>query len=122
VHTEPPKSERKRHSRKYAEGNLGPERSFFFRGREGKLHLKAQNLFMFLQLADGLDDDTWQFHREAGDYSRWFREFVKDPALAEEAAAIEKDGSDAQQSRAAMRAAIERRYTIPADEASGQIE
>src|SRR5207248_3325375 len=56
IHTEPPKSERKRHSRKYAEGNLGADRSFYFRGPEGKLHLKAHNLVLFLQMADGVDD------------------------------------------------------------------
>ena len=55
VRSEPPKSERSRHGRKYAEGNLGPDRSFRFRGPEGKLDLKAQNLTIFLQMADGVD-------------------------------------------------------------------
>lgn len=44
VHSEKPTTERKRHSRKYAEGNLGSSRSFYFRGPEGKLNLKAHNL------------------------------------------------------------------------------
>ena len=43
--------------RKYAEGDLPPDRSFYFRGPEGKLNLRAQNLILFLQLADGVDDD-----------------------------------------------------------------
>ena len=73
VHTKPPRTERKRHSRKYAEGNVGAERSFYFRGAEGKLNLKASNLFQFVQLADGVDDETWDFHRESGDYSKWIR-------------------------------------------------
>ena len=38
------KSERRRHLRKYAQGELGPDRSFYFRGPEGKLNLRAQNL------------------------------------------------------------------------------
>lgn len=119
VHTEPPHSERKRHSRKYAEGNLGPDRSFFFRGPAGKLNLRAQNLAMFVQLAEGVDEETWQFHRQAGDFSRWFREFVKDRELADEVAAIEKDGLGARESIGAVRAAIERRYTLPDDAPSG---
>src|SRR5205823_4521498 len=41
IRTEPPHGERVRHSRKYAEGSVGPERSFVFRGPEGKLNLKA---------------------------------------------------------------------------------
>src|SRR5262249_51802469 len=42
-----PRSERRRHRRKYAEGELPPDLSFFFRGPEGKLNLRAQNLSMF---------------------------------------------------------------------------
>jgi hydroxymethylpyrimidine pyrophosphatase-like HAD family hydrolase len=123
VHTEPPKSERKRHSRKYAEGNLGPERSFYFRGRDGKLNLKAHNLVLFLQMADGVDDGTWEHHRKQGDYSRWLRDQVKDPGLADEVAGIEEVADrDPKETRAAVRAAIEKRYTLPADKPSGVID
>src|SRR5262249_43951152 len=116
VHTEPPKSERKRHSRKYAEGNLGPDRSFYFRGPDGKLNLKAHNLLLFLQMAEGVDDETWEFHRKQGDYSRWLRDQVKDPALAEEVAGIEEEENrDPKETRAVVRAAIEKRYSLPAD-------
>jgi hypothetical protein len=122
VHTEPPKSERKRHSRKYSEGNLGPERSFYFRGPEGKLNLKAHNLVLFLQMAEGVDDETWECHRKQGDYSRWLRDQVKDPGLAEEVAAVEEEDRDPKETRAAIRAAIEKRYTLPADKPSGVID
>ena len=37
-------------------------------------------------MADGVDDETWLHHLRAGDYSRWFREGIKDDALADEAA------------------------------------
>jgi hypothetical protein len=37
----PARSERLRHLRKYAEGNLGPQ-SFFFRGPGAKMNLRAQ--------------------------------------------------------------------------------
>ena len=40
----------RRHSRKYAEGELAGERSFYFVGPEGKLNLRAQNLLVFLQM------------------------------------------------------------------------
>jgi HAD superfamily hydrolase (TIGR01484 family) len=123
VHTERPKTERTRHSRKYTEGNLGPDRSFYFRGPQGKLHLKASNLFLFLQMAEGVDDDTWEFHRRKQDYSRWFQKQIKDTELAEAVATIESDTSlSAQDSRAATRAAIESRYTLPADKPSGVID
>src|SRR5437763_1621565 len=46
------KAERRRHRRKYADGELPPDRSFFFRGPNGKLNLRAQNLQMFLQIAE----------------------------------------------------------------------
>ena len=123
VHTGPPKAERQRHSRKYAEGNLGPDRSFYFRGPEGKLNLKAHNLMQFLQMADGVDDGTWEFHLRKGEYSKWFRDQIKDAELGAEAAAIEEDkGKSPAESRAAVRAAVEARYTLPADKPSGVID
>jgi hypothetical protein len=39
-------------------------RSFFFRGRDGRMNLRAQNLIIFLQIAEGIDDDTWLFVNE----------------------------------------------------------
>jgi len=122
IRVTPPKHERTRHSRKYAEGNLGQTRSFYFRGPEAKLNLKAHNLLLFVQLGDGVDDDTWQFHRHNGDYSRWFRDEVKDPQLASEAEAIERSGQTPAESRAAIRAAVEKRYTLPADRPTGIVD
>jgi HAD superfamily hydrolase (TIGR01484 family) len=118
VRSTPPRSERRRHSRKYAEGNLGPERSFHFRGPGGKLNLRAQNLNLFLQLADGVDDETWMFHLREGDYSQWFRGRIKDAEMAEEVARIEhQSGITPQGSRSAIREAVERRYTLPSEPA-----
>jgi hydroxymethylpyrimidine pyrophosphatase-like HAD family hydrolase len=111
----PPSGERQRHLRKYAEGSLGEDKSFFFRGPEGKLNLRAQNLTLFNQIAEGLDDTTWLHHLRQGDYSRWFRESIKDAALAEAAARVERRRDlSAADSRAAIKAAIEERYTAPA--------
>jgi hydroxymethylpyrimidine pyrophosphatase-like HAD family hydrolase len=112
IRTLAPAIERRRHQRKYAQGDLGPERSFTFRGPEGKLRLKAQNLTVFLQLAEGVDDDTWRHHLRAGDYSRWMREDIKDEALAEEIVAIERrPDAAAAETRRAVRDAITNRYT-----------
>ncbi|MBZ9964585.1 HAD family hydrolase [Mesorhizobium sp. BR1-1-2] len=115
VKVERPRQVRKRHMRKYAEGDLG-DNSFYFRGPDGALNLKAQNLMMFLHIAEGIDDRTWEHHLRAGDYSEWFRNKIKDENLADEVADIEADtGTDMQESRAAIAEAIGRRYTAPAD-------
>ncbi|HZJ61959.1 MAG TPA: HAD-IIB family hydrolase [Kofleriaceae bacterium] len=122
LEVEQPRQERKRHSRKYVEGNIGSRRSFYFRGPEAKLNLKAHNLLLFVDLGDGVDDETWEFHRRNGDYSRWFRDEVKDDELASEAEAIERGEQTPAESRAAIRAAVEKRYTLPADQPSGIVD
>jgi hypothetical protein len=110
----PGKLERRRHSRKYAEGDLGPDRSFYFRGPEAKLNLRAQNLITFLQMAEGVDDETWLHHLRQGEYSKWFRERIKDPNLADAAADIEHRLADSvSDSRAAIKSLVEEHYTLP---------
>ncbi len=109
----PGEGTRRRHLRKYAEGKLGDDRAFFFRGPDEKLNLRAGNLMMFLDLADGVDADTWAFHRGRGDFSRWMQEAIKDRDLATEVASIEQSGDDADAARAKIRAAVEARYTLP---------
>ena len=112
--------ERRRHLRKYAEGELGPDRSFYFRGPDGKLNLRAQNLVLFMQLGDGVDDATWQHHLSRGDYSRWIRGSIKDDDLADEVQAVEAVAGtlDPVASRRQVRDAIDRRYTLPASGAT----
>jgi hypothetical protein len=106
--------ERRRHVRKYAEGELGPDKSFYFRGKDNRLKLRAQNLILFNQMAEGVDDETWLFHLQNGDVARWFRDAIKDEELAREAEALEQRDVSVAQSRAAIREAIEKRYTLPA--------
>jgi hypothetical protein len=109
-----PQAERQRHVRKYMEGELGKESSFYFRGPKGKLNLRAQNLMVFLQLADGVDDATWLHHLHQGDYVRWFRDVIKDADLAEETSALgQRHDISARESRALVKTAIEKRYTAP---------
>ncbi len=105
------KSERRRHRRNYAEGELSPEQSFYFRGPDNKLNIRAQNLATFLQIADGVDDETWLFHSRRCDYSNWFENIIKDGDLAEAARQIEK-APDAAKGRAAMRETVVTRYTV----------
>jgi hypothetical protein len=107
--------DRRRHRRKYAEGELPPERSFYFRGPHKTLNLRAQNLILFMQIADGVDDETWSHHLQRGDYSKWLRSAIKDDALASEIQDVERDSSlSPAESRQQARSAIEKRYTVPA--------
>jgi hydroxymethylpyrimidine pyrophosphatase-like HAD family hydrolase/energy-coupling factor transporter ATP-binding protein EcfA2 len=123
VRVTPAQTERLRHSRKYAEGRLPPDRSFYFQGPEKKFNLRAQNLFLFLQLAEGLDDETWLHHLHHGDYSRWFRDVIKDEGLADEVAAIEARKSPSRQATLAeVKHAIEQRYTLPASDPTRVVE
>src|SRR5712671_1940320 len=93
VTVEPAKAELRRHRRKYAAGELGEDKSFYFRGPEKKLNLRAHNMNMFAQLAEGVDEETWAHHLRNSDYSRWLRDSVKDTAIADEVAAIERNGA-----------------------------
>jgi hypothetical protein len=114
VSTIEPDRDRQRHRRKYAEGELGEGESFYFRGPGGALNLRAQNLVLFVQLAEGVDDRTWTHHLRAGDYSRWLREQVKDDELADEVSNIERDKRlSPSESRSQIKEAIARRYTGP---------
>jgi hypothetical protein len=107
-------TDRQRHSRKYASAELTPDRSFFFRGLENKLNLRAQNLMIFVQLLEGVDDDTWLFHLRKGEYSQWFRDNIKNKELAEAAAAVEEDQNlSATDSKARIKEEIEKRFTLP---------
>ena len=107
------RAERIRHLRKYAEGDMR-DRSFYFRGPAGRHNLKAQNLVIFAQIAEGIDEETWLFHLRNGDYSKWFREAVKDPYLADQAERIEHRGDlQSAETRDLIVRFIQGRYTLP---------
>jgi hypothetical protein len=112
---QPSEAERKQHRRRLVEGQLPAERSFYFRGAEKKLNLRAQNLPLFLQIGMGVDEETWLHHLQQGDYSRWLHESVKDPRLAMEVADVERSSADAASSRARVSAIIGK-YMQAADE------
>jgi hydroxymethylpyrimidine pyrophosphatase-like HAD family hydrolase/energy-coupling factor transporter ATP-binding protein EcfA2 len=107
-----PTAERRRHRQKYSEGELGEDKSFYFRGPDNRLNLRAQNLELFMQLADGVDDETWRHHLQQHDVSQWFRSAIKDEALAEEALDVEnRPELPPAESRARIRTAVQHRYT-----------
>jgi HAD superfamily hydrolase (TIGR01484 family) len=109
----PGSAERIRHHRKYVEGNMR-HRSFFFRGPGNRQNLRAQNLALFAQIAEGVDEETWLYHLRRGDYSRWFRGSVKDKYLAEQVERIERwPNLQVTESRRLIRSLIESRYTLP---------
>jgi hydroxymethylpyrimidine pyrophosphatase-like HAD family hydrolase len=106
---------RTRHRRKYAEGELSPDRSFYFRGPQGKLNLRAANLMTFLNLMEGVDDETWLYHLRNHDFSDWFEQQIKDEDLARQARDIERDFKrEPGVSRQQLRSLIMGRYTVPA--------
>ena len=107
------RAERIRHRRKYAEGHLRWH-SFYFRGPDNRHNLKAQNLAVFCQIAQGIDEATWLFHLRRGDYSRWFRHSINDEFMANEAQRIEQRADLAPwQTREAIRELVNARYTLP---------
>lgn len=109
----PGRIERIRHKRKYAEGDLR-WLSFYFRGPDCRHNLKAQNLSVFCQIAEGIDEQSWMYHLRRGDYSRWFRHSVRDGFLADEAERIEQREDIAPwQSRKIITELIHTRYTLP---------
>jgi len=113
MQAQPGRAERIRHHRKYAEGNLHWH-SFYFRGPDNRHNLKAQNLTVFCQIAQGIDESTWTYHLRRGDYSRWFRHAIKDAYLADETARIEGRADLAPwQTRQMIEELVNARYTLP---------
>jgi hydroxymethylpyrimidine pyrophosphatase-like HAD family hydrolase len=111
---DPPLQSHKRHGGKYAVGDVGPDRSFYFRGPHKTLNMSANNLYKFVDIAFGIDDETWEHHLYAGDYSAWFRHVIKDENLACEAAKVEADRTlDPHESRGLIKKAVWRRYAAP---------
>lgn len=61
------------------------------------------------------NDETWLYHLKRGDYSRWFRDTIKDEPLAQETMGGENyDGLPASDSRLKIKKPIETRYSTAA--------
>ena len=68
-----------------------------------------------MQIAEGIDDQTWLHDLRAGDYSHWLRDKINDGELAADVARIEGDAAlTPLESRRRIKEAIESRYTSPA--------
>lgn len=112
METIPGKAERRRHARKYAQGELAEEKSFYFTGPKHELNLRAQNLLMFVQIADGVDDATWLHHLRRHDYSKWIDRCIGDDELNAEVRAVENDRTlSPADSRRRIGEAVRERYT-----------
>jgi hydroxymethylpyrimidine pyrophosphatase-like HAD family hydrolase len=107
----PPRGEHQRHRHGYLDGDMDPEDRFYFRGPKGELNLAAQNLRLFMQVGEGVDDDTWVYHLRQGDYARWFRDVIKDDDLAERAEQLRRNGKvSAERSRQEIFDFIRKKY------------
>ena len=102
----------RRHVRKYTEGELPPDRSFYFRGPTASLNLRAANLTRFVELAEGVDEATWHHHFQQGDYTRWLRDQIKDPELAGEIATLERSGLGPAESRREVLERVRAKYAV----------
>jgi hydroxymethylpyrimidine pyrophosphatase-like HAD family hydrolase len=91
VKIDAPRQVHRRHSGKYAVGNVGEEHSFYFRGTGNKTIGCARNVGEFVHLCSHVDDPTWEFHLRRNDYSAWFRNIIRDEVLAEEIKKTEDD-------------------------------
>ncbi|MEV0380911.1 HAD hydrolase family protein [Nonomuraea sp. NPDC050643] len=113
----PARVERTRHRRKYAAGTMARDKSFYFTGPEQRLRLRARNLHTFVELAEGVDDDTWLYHLRRGDYSAWIRDSLGDADLADDVATAERqaDHLSPEESRRRVADPIGDRYTLPAE-------
>jgi len=112
---EPPEQDHRRHAGKYAVGDVGEQRSFYFHDlRQGRF-VRARNLYEFLDESCMVDDQSWERHLRSGDFSAWFRHVIRDDDLAQEAAQVEADRAlSIAESRRLIRKVIWRRYAAPA--------
>jgi hypothetical protein len=110
IKTGTPVHVQQRHKKKYATGDMDYN-SFYFRGPEDKLNLKAYNLMIFIQIASGIDDETWLYHLKRKDYSNWLRNSVHDIELADLVDAVENDEQHYESSRQMVLGLINERYT-----------
>lgn len=110
IKTGTPVHVQQRHKKKYATGDMDYN-SFYFRGPEDKLNLKAYNLMIFIQIASGIDDETWLYHLQRKDYSNWLRNSVHDKELADLVDTVENDDKHYAESRQMVLEMINERYT-----------
>lgn len=82
-----PAQKHHRHSGKYVAGDVGAWHAFRF----SALRQSASNLTEFLALSSRLEDAALREHMNAGDFSNWFREVIRDDVLANKTRIVETD-------------------------------
>lgn len=110
IETKKPKHLNKRHIGKYATGDM-KYNAFVFKGPENKMNLRATNALMFAQMADGLDDETWNYHLKRHDYSKWFANSLHDDELAELAKEVENSDTTPDDSKEKIVSMIKATYS-----------
>jgi hydroxymethylpyrimidine pyrophosphatase-like HAD family hydrolase len=114
VKIDAPRQFHRRHSGKYAVGDVGEARSFYFRGPDNSTAARAKNVCEFARLGRQLGDATWEHHLRRNDYSAWFRDIIGDDELASETRQIEDDRTmTPSASRAKISSMILSRYAAP---------
>lgn len=109
-----PHQPHQRHTGKYAIGDVGERRSFYFRGQDESLNLRARNVQEFVQHSRALDPAVWEHHLRRNDYSAWFRDVINDGELAGETKEVEDDRRmTPQESRKRIHDMILSRYAVP---------
>jgi hydroxymethylpyrimidine pyrophosphatase-like HAD family hydrolase/energy-coupling factor transporter ATP-binding protein EcfA2 len=109
IRQQPAKQIHSRHSGKYALGDVGQQRSFYF----PDIGRHARNLKEFLQISAEIGEESWLRHLRAGDYSAWFRNVIRDDALADRARELERDqNANASEGLALISRVIRDRYLI----------
>jgi len=100
-----------RHKKKYALGDMGYN-SFVFTGPENKLQLKANNLMMFVRIAEGIDDQTWLYHLQRGDYKRRSADCIHDEELVAKVEEAGKKNREVKDSKKIIIDYITQKYTL----------
>jgi len=109
AHYRLPAQLQQRHKKKYAQGDMDYN-SFVFTGKEGQLHLVANNLLLFAHIAEGIDTETWLYHLQRKDFTNWFRHSVHDEELAKAGVEAE-EMSDPAESKKHILEMISKKYT-----------
>lgn len=84
-----PMQKHHRHSGKYVAGDVGAWHAFRFPA----LGQSASNLTEFLSLSTRLEDSALRDYMSAGDFSKWFREVIRDDVLANKTHQVETDAT-----------------------------
>lgn len=114
LHIQTPTKVHERHRGKYALGDVGEARSFYFAWSGDGADHRAHNLAEFILESRAIPAEVWTRHLRAGDFAAWFLHVIRDEELARRSREIARDEQlAAEQSRDLIENLIRDRYTIP---------